>query len=212
LLSGCAHDKARVVRRLADPESISLPACPTAFPAIPDEAARRGIYGVVLVGYVVEPTGRVDQIELEDRRASPLLFEAVKEWLDQCRGAEQERSPRRFSELFSFRPPSTTAAPSETMEPVDEKSPGVTPPARSSSCLPDRPPPLLPVHGTLTVKYVVHSDGRVGNVVRTGGDSGVAQLLKSVRIWLESCPYTPGMQEGRAIPVKVAQSFTFSAE
>src|SRR5215831_520335 len=93
LLSGCAHDKARVVRRLADPESISLPACPTAFPAIPDEAARRGIYGVVLVGYVVEPTGRVDQIELEDRRASPLLFEAVKEWLDQCRGAEQERSP-----------------------------------------------------------------------------------------------------------------------
>jgi hypothetical protein len=204
VLESCAHDKPP--RRIVDSQAIRLPACRTPVPLLPDEAAQQGVYGVVLAAYSVEANGRVADIELEDPRASPLLYEAVKSWLQRCRASEPAM-PRRIVELFSFPPPASAAASDEPVVALEDSSARVSRPARSSKCTPDRPPPLLPAAGKMTVEYVVHSNGRVGDVLRRGGDAPPA-LLRGIRIWLQSCEYSPAMRDGKPVAVTVVEEFT----
>jgi hypothetical protein len=58
------------------------------------------------------------------------------------------------------------------------------------------------------VEYVVHSNGRVGDVTLKGGDAPRA-LFKTIKVWLQSCPYTPAMREGRPVAVSMVESFSF---
>src|SRR5262249_20454023 len=119
VVGSCAHRPPRVRRAAEDSESVELPACPTAVPPVPAEVSSEGRYGVVLVGYTVEVDGRVDEIELDDPRASPLLFSAAKDWLEQCRSPQQRVRPMRISELLSFPPPDVPLV-SETVVSLDE--------------------------------------------------------------------------------------------
>ncbi len=206
-VAGCAHRPPRVRRAAGESESVELPACPTPVPPVPEEISSEGRYGVVLAGYTIEVDGRVDEIELDDPRASPLLFSAAKDWLEQCRSFQQGRvRPMRISELLSFPPPDVPAV-GETPVPLDERS-GMSRPQRGSHCTPDRPPAAVPGKGTLTVQYIVQSNGRVGETVLQGGDAPKA-LFKTVRAWLKSCPYTPAMRDGKPVAVSVSESFTF---
>jgi outer membrane biosynthesis protein TonB len=60
----------------------------------------------------------------------------------------------------------------------------------------------------VTVEYVVHTNGRVGEVALASSDAPRA-LFKTVRVWLQSCPYTPAMRDGRPVPVTLSETFTF---
>jgi len=161
---------------------------------------------VVLVGYTVEVDGRVDEIEQDDPRASSLLFSAAKDWLEQCRSPQQRVRPIRISELLSFPPPDVPPV-SETPVLLDERS-GMSRPQRGPHCTPDKPPAAVPGTGTLSVEYVVQSNGRVGETVLKGGEAPKA-LFKTVRVWLKSCPYTPAMRDGKPVAVSLTESFTF---
>ncbi len=206
-VASCAHRPPRVRRAAEDSESVELPACPTPVPPVPEEVSNDGRYGVVLVGYTIEPDGRVDEIELDDPRASPLLFAAAKDWLEQCRSSRQGRvRPTRISELLSFPPPDVSAV-GETPVPLDVGS-GMSLPQRGPNCTPDRPPAAVPGKGTLTVEYVVQSNGRVGETLLKGGNAPKA-LFKTVRAWLQSCPYAPAMRDGKPVAVSLSESFTF---
>lgn len=203
----CAQRPARIRRAADESEVVDLPACPTPSPPLPRQAAREGQFGVVLVGYTIEPDGRVDEIDLEDPAASPLLFSAARDWLTECRASPQGRvQAKRISELLTFPPPE--------LRPVDETAvpfntgDGMTPPRRSSGCTPDKPPAAVPGHGTLAVQYVVHSNGRVGDVALQEGDAP-KPLFKAIRAWLQSCPYTPASRGGRPVAVTMVESFTF---
>jgi len=208
LLAACAHE--RPPRRIVESHQVPLPACPSALPPLPEQAAREGLYGVVLASYSIAPDGRVEDIELEDPRASPVLFEAVRSWLQRCRAPEPATS-RRIVELFSFPPPQVTASTDEAPVPLEDSSARATRPVRSDKCSPDRPPPLIPTKGKMKVEYVVHSNGRVGDVLRRGGDAPAA-LLRGIRIWLQSCDYAPGMRDGKPVAMSVVEEFAFSSE
>ena len=204
--ASCAHRPPRVRRAAEDSELVELPACPTAVPPVPAEVSREGRYGVVLVGYTIEVDGRIDEIELDDPRASPLLFSAAKNWLEQCRSSAQGRvRSTRISELLSFPPPDLPEV-NETPAPLEQA--GLSRPQRGPNCTPDKPPAAVPGKGTLTVEYVVQSNGRVGETVLTGGDAPKA-LFRTVRAWLRSCPYTPAMRDGQPVAVRVSESFMF---
>jgi len=205
-VASCAHRSPRVRRAAEDSETVELPACPTAVPPVPAEVSSEGRYGVVLVGYTVELDGRVDEIELDDPRASPLLFSAAKDWLEQCRSSQQRVRPMRISELLTFPPPDLPPV-SETPVPLDERS-GMSRPKRGPHCTPDKPPTAVPGKGTLSVEYVVQSNGRVGETMLGGGDAPKA-LFRTVRAWLKSCPYTPAMRDGQPVAVRLSESFTF---
>ncbi|HEX4802454.1 MAG TPA: energy transducer TonB, partial [Myxococcaceae bacterium] len=157
-------------------------------------------------GYTIEVDGRVDEIELDDPSASPLLFSAAKDWLEQCRSSQQRVRPMRISELLSFPPPDLPPV-NETPVPLDEHS-AVSRPQRGPHCTPDKPPAAVPGKGTLSVEYVVQSNGRVGETVLKGGDAPKA-LLKTVKAWLKSCPYTPAMRDGQPVAVRLSETFTF---
>jgi outer membrane biosynthesis protein TonB len=208
LLAGCA--KSTHVRHATEARgAVALPACPTAVPPVPDEATRDGRYGVVLVGYTIETDGRVDDIELEDPRASPLLFSAAQRWLEQCRAGASRARPERISELLSFPPPE---APPVQETPIKlEEGLGISRPQRGPNCSPDSPPAAVSGRGTLAVEYVVHTNGRVGEVSLKGGDAPRA-LFKTVTAWLHSCPYTPATRDGGPVPVTVVESFSFQRE
>src|SRR5262249_17070891 len=136
LAAACAHE--RPPRRIVDSQEVPLPACPTPVPTLPEQAARDGVSGVVLVGYSIDPTGRVGNHELEDTPASPILFDAVRRWLQQCRAQEPSAS-RRIVELFSFPPPKATSARDESPLPLEDLNARATRPVRSNKCSPDRP-------------------------------------------------------------------------
>ena len=204
LLASCAQRTH--VRRVAEAgESVALPACPSPVPPVPDQAASEGRYGVVLVGYTVEVDGRVDEIELEDPHASPMLFAAAQRWLEECRASQSTR-PKRMSELLSFPPPEV--APLQEMPVSLAEQPGISRPQRGLNCTPEQPPAVVSGGGNMTVEYVVHSNGRVGDVTLKGGDAPRA-LFKTIKVWLQSCPYTPAMREGRPVAVSMVESFSF---
>ena len=204
-LAGCAQRTH--VRRVAETgESAALPVCPSPVPPVPDEAASQARYGVVLVGYTVEADGRVDEIELEDPHASPMLFAAAQRWLEECRATQGMTRPKRMSELLSFPPPEVTPL-QETPVSLAEQ-PGISRPQRGLNCTPEQPPAVVTGGGSLTVEYVVHSNGRVGNVTLKGGDAPRA-LFTTIKVWLQSCPYTPAMREGRPVAVSMVESFSF---
>jgi hypothetical protein len=205
LLASCGQHTR--VRRVAEAgETVALPACPSPVPPLPDQAASEGRYGVVLVGYTVETDGRVDEIELEDPHASPMLFAAVQRWLEECRANQSTTRPKRMSELFSF-PPPDGAPPQETPMALADQA-GITRPQRGQNCTPEKPPAVVNGGGTMTVEYVVHSNGRVGDVTFKGGDAPRA-LFTTIKVWLQSCPYTPATREGRPVAVSMVESFSF---
>ena len=43
-----------------------------------------GVVGTVLVEYVVHSDGHVGEIGLKNPTAAPILFQAVKQWLETC--------------------------------------------------------------------------------------------------------------------------------
>ncbi len=205
-----ACSRATHVRRAAEATgSVSLPACPTPVPPVPEEAVNEGRFGVVLVGYTVETDGRVDEIELEDPRASPLLFSTAQRWLERCRAEASRSRPERISELFSFPPPE--APPVQETPTQLEEGPRMSRPQRGPNCSPDRPPAAVSGRGTLAVEYVVHTNGRVGEVSLKGGNAPRA-LFKTVRAWLQSCPYTPAMRDGQPVAVLMVESFSFQRD
>jgi TonB family protein len=112
----------------------------------------------------------------------------------------------RVSELLSF-PPSGPARLDEVPLPLTEGG-GISRPKRGPNCTPDRPPSAVSGGGTVTVEYVVHTNGRVGEVALASSDAPRA-LFKTVRVWLQSCPYTPAMRDGRPVPVTLSETFTF---
>lgn len=206
ILAACAAP-VRQRRAVESVASIDLPACPSPVPPVPEEVANEGRYGVVLVGYTIETDGRVDEIELDDPNASPLLFDAARRWLEQCRATNQGRTrPMRMSELLSF-PPSGVAPPDEVPLALTE---GIPRPQRGPNCTPDRPPAAVTGGGTMTVEYVVHGNGRVGEVALKSSDAPRA-LFKTVRVWLQSCPYAPAMRDGRPVAVTLSETFTFKS-
>jgi len=206
ILAACASP-VRQRRAVESVASIDLPACPSPVPPVPEEVANEGRYGVVLVGYTIETDGRVDEIELDDPNASPLLFDAAKRWLEQCRATSQGRTrPMRMSELLSF--PPAGAAPSDEV-PLSLRE-GISRPQRGPNCTPDRPPPAVTGGGTMTVEYVVHSNGRIGDVALKSSDAPRA-LFKTVRVWLQSCSYKPAIRDGRPVPVTLSETFTFKS-
>ncbi len=206
ILAACASP-VRQRRAVESVASIDLPACPSPVPPVPEEVANEGRHGVVLVGYTIETDGRVDEIELDDPNASPLLFDAARRWLEQCRATNQRRTrPMRMSELLSF-PPSGVAPPDEVPLALTE---GIPRPQRGPNCTPDRPPAAVTGGGTMTVEYVVHGNGRVGEVALKSSDAPRA-LFKTVRVWLQSCPYAPAMRDGRPVAVTLSETFTFKS-
>lgn len=60
------------------------PECRPAKPPTPEQARQMGITGLVLVEYTVHGDGHVDNVALKNPNAPPILFEAVKTWLQNC--------------------------------------------------------------------------------------------------------------------------------
>ncbi len=54
-------------------------------PTMPEQARIMGITGQVLVEFVVHPDGHVGEIGLKNNGAPPVLYGAVKHWLERCR-------------------------------------------------------------------------------------------------------------------------------
>ena len=79
-----------------------------------------------------------------------------------------------------------------------------------------RPPaPLMPeqarsagIDGKVTVAFVVHADGHVGEVREVGGRAPRV-LLEAVERWLLGCGYQPSMLLGRPVAAKISQTFEF---
>lgn len=59
-------------------------ACRPPKPQMPEQARTMGIAGLVLVEFVVHGDGHVDGVVLKNKTAPPILFEAVKRWLEGC--------------------------------------------------------------------------------------------------------------------------------
>jgi len=53
-------------------------------PPTPEQARQMGISGMVLVEYVVHSDGHVGEVALKNPTAPPILFGAVKQWLESC--------------------------------------------------------------------------------------------------------------------------------
>ena len=53
-------------------------------PAMPEQARSMGIGGLVLVEYVVHSDGHAGEVNLKNKTAPPVLFEAVRRWLEGC--------------------------------------------------------------------------------------------------------------------------------
>lgn len=194
------------VRVLAEPGRVVLPACRTSRPERPTDKSGERLYGAVLVGYTIQTDGRVTQASLEDAKASPVLFEAVKEWLDDCLVSGGVTKPKQIVELFTF-PPWDNPPPVEPVLDAEGLS-DVTRPVKHSGCSPDRPPPALRVRGTMIVRFKVHSNGQVGDVSLEHADVP-AGLLPIVRSWLQSCPYDPARRDGKPVAVHLRETITF---
>jgi TonB family protein len=90
----------------------------------------------------------------------------------------------------------------------------MTPPHQTSDCRPNKP--AMPeqarqmgITGTVLVEYVVHTDGRVGEI-KLKSANAPAILFEAVQHWLAGCPFTPSIAGGRPIPVKMVQPFKFT--
>ena len=53
-------------------------------PATPEQARQMGVIGMVLVEYTVHSDGHVGEVGLKNPTAPPILFQAVKTWLEGC--------------------------------------------------------------------------------------------------------------------------------
>jgi hypothetical protein len=94
-----------------------------------------------------------------------------------------------------------------------ELTAGLSRPRPSDSCRPPHPsaPPqatALGLFGSVLVEYVVHRDGRAGEVVLRS-PSAPRPLFEAVRRWLSQCPFVPSMVGGQPVAVRVIQSFSF---
>jgi protein TonB len=67
---------------------------------------------------------------------------------------------------------------------------------------------LAGIDGRVTMKFVVHADGRVDGVSSLDARSPPV-LVEAVRAWLEGCTYRPGMFQDRPVAVKMFQTFNF---
>lgn len=59
-------------------------ACRPPKPMMPEQARTMGISGMVLVEFVVHSDGHAGEIVLKNKTAPPILFQAVKSWLEGC--------------------------------------------------------------------------------------------------------------------------------
>jgi periplasmic protein TonB len=93
---------------------------------------------------------------------------------------------------------------------------GMSRPYPSGSCRP--PKPQMPeqartmgISGLVLVEFVVHSDGRVGEVLLKN-KSAAPILYDAVKAWLEGCTFTPSVMSatGKPVPVKMIQPFNFT--
>jgi hypothetical protein len=58
------------------------------------------------------------------------------------------------------------------------------------------------------VEFVVHSDGRVGEVENKTPQAPSA-LYEAVREWLVQCKYTPSREAEKPVAVRLIQPFSF---
>jgi TonB family protein len=59
--------------------------CKPSHPEYPEDVRRRGVTGMVLAGYVVEPEGNVTHVSLYNPGTPWVLFRTVREWLLDCK-------------------------------------------------------------------------------------------------------------------------------
>ncbi len=202
------------------------PACAGTQPEPVRDADGRLIAGTVYVGFEVAKDGRVSNLKGPGgpRAPAPLLA-SVERWLRAgvFEPARDEGSPiSSFSaHSFSFPGEGGDRVPFGQLPKTDratEGAPqllgsGMTPPRISCGGFPVVPDEARQrgIKGLVLVSFVVHADGSVGQV-ELRNPSAPAILFEAVREWLISCPYEPSRnREGKAIPVKIIQPFTFKA-
>jgi TonB family protein len=79
-----AHEPAPYLLGAGSARPYPSTSCKPARPPWPEEAREKGISGLVLVEFVVHSDGRVGEVKLRNKNAPPILFEAVKTWLEGC--------------------------------------------------------------------------------------------------------------------------------
>ena len=67
---------------------------------------------------------------------------------------------------------------------------------------------LMGITGAVVARYVVHADGRVGEV-QILNPSAPPVLIGAVRTFLEGCPFIPSLVNGNPVAVRVEQPFVF---
>ena len=67
------------------------------------------------------------------------------------------------------------------------------------------------ITGMVLVGFTVHADGHVDDIVLKN-PTAPPILFEAVKSWLTGCSYTPSMQEGKPIPVKMIVPFNFNGK
>jgi len=74
---------------------------------MPEQARQMGITGTVLVEFVVHSDGHVGEVALKNATAPPILFAAVRQWLESCQYepsmAGSKPIPVKIIQPFNFR-------------------------------------------------------------------------------------------------------------
>jgi Gram-negative bacterial TonB protein C-terminal len=78
--------------------------CKPGHPPYPEAARQRGVTGMVLAGYVVEPEGNVTHVSLYNPGVPWILFRTVREWLVACKFTPARDSDGRAVRARTIQP------------------------------------------------------------------------------------------------------------
>ena len=164
---------------------------------------------------VVQSNGRAGELRVLGGAEFPAdILRAIAVWTRTCRFrpattdtgvpvAVRAPLPLLFGNLFGERAPDSAA--------VIALGEGLSRPLPDSRCGKPRPTRKIreeAILGVVLVEYVVHTNGRVGEVrLRNPAPSA---LFHAVRDWLLNCPFSVSRSEsGEAVAVRIIQPFTF---
>jgi outer membrane biosynthesis protein TonB len=229
----CCAFGARAEERLAPAASPpgNTPAQPSAACAgtkpepIKDADGHR-IAGHVAVRFDINKDGMVSGIkELSSKRAQPQLLGEVERWLRGCLfdpARKDGAAIATFSSHAFWFPGEGDGQEGVSVFPLGDRrsegaaklfGSGMSPPVPACGTHPAVPEEARRegITGLVLASFVVHSDGTVGEF-EYKNPSAPPILVEAVRAWLTGCAYAPGrLPDGKAIPVKIIQPFTFKA-